>query len=408
MLAFIRRNFRWLAGGFLLTYFSSFGQTYFISASVAEWQMAFDLSHGEFGRLYMMATLASALCLPFVGRLVDVMPEHKTILIVVPLLALATWLAALASSVAVLVVAIFLLRLLGQGMMTHIALTATGRWFAAGRGRAVSLVVLGHQGGEASIPLAFAVIATAFGYQAGWIVAGTTLLLVGLPLAAWCYHKPRSPNASHDSDPISQDVGRSWTRAQVLRDPIFWVLLCGVLAPAFIGTTIFYHQDYLAELQGWPPQLFAQSLMVMAVTTVVVALIIGTIIDRIGAVRILPVFLLPLASACFALSSAGSPATLFVTMFLLGVSYGVSSTLFGALWPEVYGTLHLGAVRSVIVSAMVFSTAAGPGITGTLIDAGISLPEQMLSLALYCLLASALMTLASFKLHVRKQQPANA
>jgi MFS family permease len=148
---FIRHNFRWIAGGFLLTYFSSFGQTYFISASIAEWQAAFDLSHGEFGRLYMFATLASAVCLPFLGRLVDFVPAHKMILIVVPVLAGATLMAGFANSVLILVIAIFLLRLFGQGMMTHIALTSTGRWFSAERGRAVSLVVLGHQGGEATI-----------------------------------------------------------------------------------------------------------------------------------------------------------------------------------------------------------------------------------------------------------------
>jgi len=127
MLAFVKRNFRWIAGGFLLTYFSSFGQTYFISASVAEWQSAFALSHGEFGRLFMFATLASAAFLPWVGRLVDFLPEHHTIMITAPLLAVAALMAAFASSVLVLGVAIFMLRLFGQGMMTHIALTATGR-----------------------------------------------------------------------------------------------------------------------------------------------------------------------------------------------------------------------------------------------------------------------------------------
>ena len=44
MIAFLKVNFRWIAGGFLLTYFSSFGQTFFVSASIAEWQAAFGLS----------------------------------------------------------------------------------------------------------------------------------------------------------------------------------------------------------------------------------------------------------------------------------------------------------------------------------------------------------------------------
>ncbi|MEM7704795.1 MAG: MFS transporter [Pseudomonadota bacterium] len=402
MLAFAKRNFRWLAGGFLLTAFSSFGQTYFVSASVAEWQEAFALSQGQFGRLYMLATLASACCLPFVGRLVDVMPTHRLVALVVTSLAGAAVLAGFASSVAMLTVGIFLLRLLGQGMMTHIALTATGRWFSASRGRAVSLVVLGHQAGEATLPLSFAGLSLAFGYRAGWLAAAGMLLLIALPLASWAYWKPRTPLAEHADDPQPRFVGRNWTRAEVLGDPIFWVLLIGVLAPPFIGTTIFYHQDYLATLNGWAPQLFPSALIPMAITTVCVALLTGGIIDRVGAVRVLPLYLLPLACACFAMALSGPAWSLFVAMFLLGISYGVSSTLLGALWPEIYGVLNLGAIRSVIVSAMVLATAAGPGITGTLIDWGVDLPRQMNWLGGYCLVAVGAMSLASRYLKKRE------
>ena len=395
MLRFIGANFRWIAGGFLLTYFSSFGQTYFISASIAEWQAAFDLSHGEFGRLYMFATLASAMCLPFLGRLVDVFPAHRMIAVVVPVLAAATVMAGLANSVLLLVVAIFVLRLFGQGMMTHIALTATGRWFSAERGRAVSLVVLGHQGGEATIPLAFSVIAIAYGYQAGWFAGTFALLVVGLPFAFWAYRQPREPHARNVAIEKPEKLIRSWTRKEVTRDPIFWVLLTGVLAPPFIGTTIFYHQNYMTTLNDWPPQLFAVSLLVLSISTVVFALITGALVDRFGASAILPYFLLPLSAACIALAYSGPPYTLFGVMILLGISYGFSSTLFGSLWPEIYGTAYLGSIRAVTVSAAVFATAAGPGLTGTLIDQGIALPTQMLYLGGYCLLAAAAMGAAS-------------
>ena len=177
--------------------------------------------------------------------------------------------------------------------------------------------------------------------------------------------------------------------------------MTGVLAPPFIGTTIFYHQDYLAELRGWPPQFYALSLSVMAVTTVLCALFAGALIDRFRASAVLPFFLLPLAGSCFALAAGGPDGTLFVVMVLLGISYGFSSTLFGAVWPEIYGTQHLGAVRSVIVSAMVLATAAGPGATGTLIDLGVPLPEQMAWIGGYCLLAAIVMSLASVTLQRR-------
>jgi len=334
---------------------------------------------------------------------------------VVPVLAGAALLAAYAPTLAVLGIAIFLLRLFGQGMMTHIALTATGRWFTAQRGRAVSLVILGHQGGEGTLPLIFSTIAIVYGFRAGWVAGALALLVVAMPLGVWAYatpRTPRTPGTVPGNETVAanrSDTRRDWSRSEVLRDPIFWVLLTGVLAPPFIGTTIFFHQDYLAALRNWSPQFYALSLTVMAVTTVVFALIHGAVIDRFGSTAVLPYFLLPLAGSCFALSIDGPPVTLFLVMVLLGVSYGISSTLFGAIWAEIYGVTHLGAVRSLVVSAMVFATAVGPGVTGTLIDRGISLPEQMTGIALYCLIASGVMAAASLRLRkraARRVQPA--
>jgi len=385
----------------MLTYFSSFGQTYFISASVAEWRAMFELTNGEFGRIYMFATLASAACIPFVGRLLDVVQAHHMIALVVPILAGAALLAGYASSLTALILAIFLLRLFGQGMMTHIALTMTGRWFVAQRGRAVSLVVLGHQGGEATIPLAFAALTIAYGYSVGWLAAAIVLLVVGLPFAFWCYRNPRVPHRESSRETTTSPQVRSWTQKEVLSDPIFWALLLGVLAPAFIGTTIFYHQNYLTALHNWPQKLFAMSLMIMALTTVGCALITGVVIDRFGASSILPYFLLPLGGACFVLAYSGPEITLFIMMLLLGISYGIASTLFGSLWPEIYGLANLGAVRSVTVSAMVLATAVGPGVTGTLIDYGMSLPAQMIFLGFYCFLAAVAMMLVSVVLRSR-------
>ena len=90
----------------------------------------------------------------------------------------------------------------------------------------------------------------------------------------------------------------------------------------------------------------------MAASTIVFALVCGSLVDRFRASSVLPFFLLPLSLACLVLASSGSASTLFVAMGLLGLSYGFSSTLSGALWPEIYGARHLGAIRSVIVSTV--------------------------------------------------------
>jgi MFS family permease len=408
MLKFIIRNFRWIAGGFLLTYFSSFGQTYFISASASEWQAVFDLSHGEFGRLYMYATVASALCLPFVGRVVDVMKVHRVIVLVVPVFAGAALLAGTAPTLPLLVFAIFLLRLCGCGMMDHISLTATARWFVTERGRAVSLVSLGHPGGEATLPLVFAALTITYGYSASWTVAAASLLIIGFPVAYWCYRQPRVPHGQLSPETNALPEVRNWTRREVLRDPIFWVLLTCVLGPVFISTTIFFYQNYLTTLNGWPPHLFATSLAVLAFTSIGFALLTGAAVDRYGAVSVLRFFLLPSGAACFALAYSGSEIMLFVVMTLLGISTGIGSTLFGVLWPEIYGVANLGAIRSIAEAVGVFATAAGPGLTGTLIDLGISLPTQMIFYGGYCILGTAAMMIVSTQLQRRKQITSDA
>lgn len=359
------------------------------------------MSHGEFGRLYMYATVASALCLPLVGRVVDVMPVHRVIVLVMPVFAGAALLAGTAPTLPLLVFAIFLLRLCGQGMMDHISLTATARWFVAERGRAVSLVSLGHPGGEATLPLVFAALTIAYGSGTSWIVAAASLLIVDFPVAYWCYRQPRVPHGQLSPETNALPEVRNWTRREVLRDPIFWVLLTCVLGPVFISTTIFFYQNYLTTLNGWPPHLFATSLAVLAFTSIGFALLTGAAVDRYGAVSVLRFFLLPSGAACFALAYSGSEIMLFVVMTLLGISTGIGSTLFGVLWPEIYGVANLGAVRSIAEAVGVFATAAGPGLTGTLIDLGISLPTQMIFYGGYCLLGTAAMMIVSTQLQRR-------
>ncbi|MEE9313118.1 MAG: MFS transporter [Rhizobiaceae bacterium] len=398
-LTFIRENARWLSGGFLLCLFSSFGQTFFISLSGGHIRSAYGLSNGEWGSLYMFATLASALTLPVLGRIVDYMSVAKTALLVIPMLAAACLLMSLSTHWLILIVTIYLLRLFGQGMMTHISITAMGRWYSGHRGRAVSIATLGHQAGEAVFPIFMIALFLAIGWRNSWALFAGFLVLGALPIVYFTMRLERQPRTT-DKQEIKR-ISKDWTRAEVLRDPMFWLLLLGVLAPAFIGTTIFFHQSYLLELRGWAPDAFASAFMVMASMTILFALLSGYMVDRFGSLRILPVGFLPLSLACFALYGIDQEFGIYIFMGLLGISYGISSTLFGVIWPEVYGASHLGAIRSVTVAFMVFASAMGPGVTGLLIDAGVSYPSQIFVMGFYCLTVSVIMLFVARKLRAR-------
>ena len=385
---FVADNRRWLLGGVLLTLFSSVGQTFFISLFGAEIRTEFALSHGEFGALYMLATLASAVTLTQLGRILDHLSLRQTLCLVLPCLALAATVMAWSSALWTLLLALFLLRLFGQGMMTHTALTTMARWYAGQRGRAVSLVSTGHQWGEAVFPSLMVLVLGWLSWRQAWLLAASSVILV-LPWVLWLWRVPRQP--LHTDPPSQRSASRDWTRQEVLRDWRFWALCMVVLAPSFIGTTIFFHQDYLSILRGWPAQTFAQAFVLMASMTIVFGLISGMLIDRYSAVFMLPFFLLPLSLACFALWAFTASWGAYIFMAVLGVSYGFSSSLFGALWPELYGLRHLGGIRALIMAFMVLGTALGPGLTGVLIDIGVAYPKQILAMGAYCMVASALM-----------------
>ncbi len=393
--AFVRDNARWLAAGFLLTLFSSFGQTFFIGVSGNALRTTFHLSGGAFGALYMVATLASASTLPFLGRTLDLMPGWKVVRFTIPILALACVLITLAPNVVALGFTLYLLRLFGQGMMTEIAFTETGRWFTANRGRAMSVIMPGVSAGTAVLPLMVVLIDAASGnWHVAWLAAAAVLMLVALPLILWLMRVERVPQ-SLDAGKTAPPAVRDWTRAEVLRDPVFYLLLVGLVAPPFIGTTVFFFQGYLTALRGYSELAFAAAFPVMSITTVLFGFLCGGLIDRFGALRLLPYVLGPMALSALAVALITPVWGVYVFMLLLGVSNGFSSTLLGALWPEVYGVKNLGGIRALVVAAMVLATALGPGLSGALIDLGIGLPVQLLWMAGWCVLASVALASAA-------------
>ncbi|MCO6186507.1 MFS transporter [Rhizobium sp. L1K21] len=392
---FLKNNARWLAGGFLLTLFSSFGQTFFIGLSGNALRETFNLSGGAFGALYMVATLASAASLPWLGRTLDFMPGWKVIRFSMPMLAFACLLIAFAPNIAVLCISLYLLRLFGQGMMTEIAHTEIGRWFAANRGRAMAIIATGQPTGSTVLPAAVIFVTLATGdWRTAWFAGAALILLVGLPAIILLMRVERTPQSQDEQGSIER-TARDWSRREVIRDPVLYMLLAGTLAPAFIATVVFFHQGYLIELRGYDPLIFATAFPVMSITTVIAGFVCGFLVDRFGAINLLPFLLVPLAIASAAVALVTPVWGVFVFMFLLGISNGFTSTMLGALWPEVYGVANLGGIRGIIVAAMVLSTAIGPGITGALIDMGIQLPTQMFWMAGWCVVASLMLASAA-------------
>ncbi|MDJ0971178.1 MAG: MFS transporter [Kiloniellales bacterium] len=389
-LSFLRSNLRWLGAGFLLSLSSSFGQTYFISLFSGDLRAAFDLSHGGFGGLYTLATLASAATLVWLGKLADTQPLARLSAATIIGLALTALAMAAVASPVMLVLVLFGLRLFGQGLLSHLCFTAMGRWYNAQRGRAIAIAAMGFPAGEALFPIVAVGLALWIGWRETWIVAAGALLLLALPLAYLLLRNGRTPRNPAPVDGRGKVLPRDWTRGEVLRDPLFYALMPGILAPSFILTGVFFHQVHLVETKGWSLALFAAAYPGYSLAAVGASLAFGWAVDRWNAGRLLPAYLLPMAAGLFLLGLADAAWVALAFMALSGATAGAATTLIGALWAEIYGTRHLGAIRALAVAAMVFATGLAPGLMGGLLDLGIGLDAQILVMAVYTLAAAVL------------------
>lgn len=398
--SFLIFNARWLGAGFLMLFASSFGQTFFISLFGGQIRADFGLSNGDFGLIYMGVTLVAALVLGWLGEILDRWPVSRVVIFSITTLACGAAALAWSASLPMLVASLFVLRLFGQGMMTHTAYTSVGRWFSAGRGRAVAIVALGLNAGQALLPLLAVSGMAALGWRNIWLLAAVFLLTVLLPLVARLAKEDRRPDAASAGNRVRGT--KDWSRAEVLRDPCFYLLLLGMLPPAFVSNAIFFHQIHLTETKGWPAGIFASAFILYAVVTVVNALLSGYLVDRFSALRLLPIYLLPMGMGCLALGTIEAPWAVVAFLVLYGVADGFSLTLFGSIWPEVYSTRYLGAIRAVIVAIMVFASALGPGLTGVLIDAGVPFASQIVVMGIYCVAVCAVLLPVSLRVRARR------
>ena len=387
MLRFLVENRHWLGFGFTLTFASAFGQTWFISLFAGAIKDRFGLTDGGGGLVYTAATLASAALLFARGGLADTVRPAR----LGPLMALAFAALALAFAFAptlwLMGLALVGLRFCGQGMFGHIAMTAMGRWFRARRGRAVSIANLGHSAGEAVLPAAAVAAMLLLGWQGAW-VAVALLLALGVAPALALLGRERVAQSTETAQDSPGMGGRHWTRTDALRHWLFPALLPILLTPAFIGTVVFFHQVHIAGVKGWTLAQMAPGYGIFAGLSVASALGAGWAADRFGPHRLLPVLLLPTGLGVALLGSADGVGGWFLALALIGATQGLSSSLWGTFLPAVYGTRYLGSVRALATTAMVISTAIGPGLTGLLIDAGVDFPAQGLAMGLWCLALS--------------------
>jgi len=389
---FVKNNYRFLLFGFILTFCSSFGQTFFIGIFNPYIREDLSLSHSEFGLIYSLATLLSSLSLIWIGKKIDDFKIIYFAIAVCLFLAFSSFFLTLVSNIILLFFAIYFLRLSGQGLMTHTASTSMAKFFDLNRGKALSISWLGLSVGEGFLPYLIIFLMKFYSWKIVWLGISIFILCLVVPSVFFILRFYKD-GATEISDIKKQEVNhtiKNWTRSEVIRDSKFYFLLPAVLGPAFLSTGIFINQIYIFESKQWSMLMLAQGFTLYAIVSVITLAVSGFLIDRFSAIKVLPFYLLPTMAAYTLVITSSWAFTPIVMMILIAMTNGTSSVLLTSTWSEIYGTKYLGGIRSITVSFFVFSTAIAPVLFGYLIDQQFTI-NQIFSMMLgYLILANAL------------------
>jgi MFS family permease len=390
ILAFLRDNAPWLTAGVLLTFLSSFGQTFFISIFAGKIMEDFGLSHGQWGGIYTVGTTASAALMVWAGGLTDRFRVRALGTVILLMLMGACLFMAVNPAWWLLPVVVFALRFTGQGMTSHIAVVAMSRWFIATRGKALSVATLGFAGGEALLPLIFVALMLTWDWRALWVLAALIAVL-GIPVLLLLLRQERTPQSWAKSDQSLGMLSRHWTRRQTLRHFLFWFMVPALLGPAAFNTAFFFHQVHFSEVKGIAHVELVAMFPLYTGVSIGAMVLSGWALDRLGTARLIPYMQLPMVAAFILFSIANGPLTTLLGFVFLGITTGANTTLPNAFWAEFYGTGHIGSIKAMAAAIMVLGSAIGPGLTGLGIDLGLGIEAQYLLVAAYFVFTSVMM-----------------
>jgi len=385
----VRSNFKIIFFGFVFTFFSCIGQSFFIGLFNSNIRDELNITHGEFGTIYGIATLCSSLTLIWLGKKIDDLKLVNYSLLVVTFLSLAALFFSFVNGLIFLAIGIFFLRLSGQGLMAHTASVAISRFFERSRGKALSYTWIGMSFGEFFLPVIIVYFLTFIYWRSLWQGFAIIIILL-LPIFTYLTIKEINifsrENKTENNVKKNIDTIKSWTRKEVLKDLKFYSILPAMLASSFIITGIVINQTFIIESKDWGKFAIAKSFMIYSILTVATLFFSGFLVDKFTSRKIFPLLNVPLLLSLIVLAIFDHPYSAFVFMGFMGISNGLTNVLMSSFWSEIYGVNYLGSIKALTGSLMVFSTALATAVFGILIDLGYSIEN----IAIFCLIYTAI------------------
>ena len=396
MFNFIYKNLNLLFFGFLIAFASGFGQTFFISLFSQDFRDTFELTNTEFGSLYSIATVLSAITIIWAGKLIDTVSLRKYTLAIILGLSITCLMASFVFNVFFLFLVIYFLRLFGQGLMGHTSRTTMARYFNTNRGKALAISGFGFSVGEIIYPAAVVFLLLTIGWRLTWFSSSIFIIIFFGIIFYFIFKINNFKKENNGSEKI--DLSElSWRRRDVLKDFKFYMYLPLSLLMSFTVTGFLFHQVYIAEIKSWTLINLAQGFIFYAISGIIGSIISGILIDKLTGRKLIPIHLLPMLAIFIVMLFSDHVYVLYLYMAGLGLSNGFTENISNSLWAEMYGVKNLGSIKAMLTFFGIMASASSPFLYGIILDQTSSI-NTLVYLSLILIILFSLMGYFSKKL----------
>ena len=386
--------------GFIFTFFSSFGQSFFLGLFNAPIRNELGITHGQFGNIYATATIFSSITLIWIGKKIDDYRIFNYSFFVIILLFFSSLFFSFINSIYFLALAIFLMRLSGQGLMSHASTTTISRFFERSRGKALSTIWLGLSTAEFILPVMITYFFLIYSWRTVW--QGIAILII-LLLPFVIINTIKSVNLdSREIDFNSKNKKtkiKSWRRRDVIKDYRFYIVSLNMLAMPWLATGTFVYQSFISDSKMWTIYTIPKAFMVYSITSIATLFLSGFLVDKFTGRKLILFMNIPLLLAMYVLFKFNHEIFAYIFLGLVGISNGLANVLGSSTWAEIYGVKHIGSIKALTTALMVFSTAFGTALFGFLIDQGFSIEQIALVSFVYIFISIILLLFVRNKLN---------
>ena len=360
----------------LSQFFSGPGQTYSNSIFIDYYIEDFSWSRSTVSGIYSAATLTAGFLLFFVGRLIDRNGSRKMAVAVSIALAVACFFNSFVTSLVMLFIGFFFIRLLGQGSMALISSSLIPQWFVKKRGRAISIAAIGGLVSSAAFPLLNVWLIESFGWRSSWLILGIIIIVCFTPLALFLIQNspeeigllPDNGNAFKKEPEKKTAEEVSWSVKEASKTRAFWLLLVCAAIPGIVNTGLTFHLVSIFAEKSLSLETAAGILSLTALIGLPVTFITGILLEKVKVQYMLTLVFAGELLSLFLLQKADFLAAAIIFGLVWGVSMGIERIVMAVVWPNYFGRKHIGSISGISMAMVVTGSALGPLPLGIAFD----------------------------------------